>query len=53
MFVYAFEKLEVWKDARELVVHIYKMTEKFPSEEKIRYGKSNQESSYFYCIKFS
>ncbi len=34
MFVYAFEKLEVWKDAKELVVYIYKMTGKFPSEEK-------------------
>jgi four helix bundle protein len=31
-----FEDLEVWQKSRKLTVHIYKLTKKFPSEE--RYG---------------
>src|SRR4030095_5381078 len=31
---YSFEKLEVWKESRLLVVWIYKITTTFPSEEK-------------------
>ena len=34
MKIYSFEKLEVWQHARRLSVSIYKMTSKFPSEEK-------------------
>jgi four helix bundle protein len=34
MYVYSFEKLEVWKLAKELCIYIYKLTSKFPSEEK-------------------
>jgi four helix bundle protein len=34
MYVYSFEKLEVWKLAKDLCVHIYKLTGKFPQEEK-------------------
>ncbi|MGN6165762.1 MAG: four helix bundle protein [Flavisolibacter sp.] len=34
MFVYAFEKLEVWQDARKLAVLLYKVAGKFPVEEK-------------------
>lgn len=34
MKVYSFEKLEVWKEAKELVIQIYKVTNNFPSEEK-------------------
>lgn len=30
----SFEKLEVWKEARQLVVWIYKITSQFPAEEK-------------------
>ena len=37
---YAFEKLEVWHNARALVKQIYGITNKFPSEEK--YGLSSQ-----------
>ena len=32
--VYSFEKLEVWKEARKLAVKIYKLTAKYPPEEK-------------------
>ena len=31
---YSFENLEVWKEIRELVMHIYKITGRFPNEEK-------------------
>ena len=34
MHIYSFEKLEVWKEARELVVWIYSITKEYPSEEK-------------------
>ena len=34
MYIYSFEKLEVWKLAKELCVYIYKLTSKFPVEEK-------------------
>ncbi len=34
MHVYAFEKLQVWQDARNFTVFIYKLTADFPSEEK-------------------
>ena len=40
MYVYSFEKLEVWKLARDLCVHIYRVTSKFPSEE--RFGLVSQ-----------
>lgn len=39
-YVYSFEKLEVWNDARELVKITYKDTSKFPNYEI--YGLSNQ-----------
>ena len=38
--VYSFEKLEVWKEARKLVVKIYKLTARYPPEEK--YGLVSQ-----------
>ncbi len=34
MYIYSFEKLEVWQLARKLVKIIYKLTAKFPPEEK-------------------
>ena len=34
MYIYSFEKLEVWRLAKELCIYIYKLTGKFPSEEK-------------------
>lgn len=32
--IYSFETLDVWKESRELVVRIYKLTSGFPNEEK-------------------
>lgn len=37
---FGFEKLEVWQDAKELAVLIYRITAKFPPEEK--YGLASQ-----------
>lgn len=34
MRLYSFEKLQVWKEAIELVKSVYKITNTFPSEEK-------------------
>lgn len=40
MYVFGFEKLAVWKEARILTVLIYQLTEKFPDKEK--FGLINQ-----------
>jgi four helix bundle protein len=40
MYTYPFEKLDVWRLSKNLVVNVYKITEKFPSEE--RFGLINQ-----------
>lgn len=34
MHIYAFEKLEVWQEARVFSVFIYQLTASFPNEEK-------------------
>lgn len=34
MYVFSFEKLEVWKEAIQLSKKVYILTEKFPKEEK-------------------
>jgi four helix bundle protein len=33
-YQYSFEKLDVWKNARNFAVKIYKITEKYPKDEK-------------------
>lgn len=40
MHIYAFEKLEVWQDARKLAVMVYNVTNYFPAEE--RFGLTSQ-----------
>ena len=40
MHTYSFERLDVWNEARKLVVWIYQLTKAFPPEEK--FGLSNQ-----------
>ncbi len=40
MYTYSFERLEVWKDAKELTKEIYSVTAGFPSEEK--FGLTSQ-----------
>jgi four helix bundle protein len=38
--MFSFQKLEVWQMAKKMVVEIYKMTSKFPPEE--RFGLTSQ-----------
>ena len=33
MYVFSFEKLEVWQNSRMFILDIYKLTTKFPSNE--------------------
>ncbi len=40
MYVFYFEKLDVWKNARKLVSEIYLISRNFPEEE--RFGITNQ-----------
>jgi len=39
-YIFSFEKLNVWIDAKELVKTIYQITKDFPNEEK--FGLTNQ-----------
>jgi len=40
MYIYGFEKLEVWKKAKEFTKNIYRITNSFPDSE--RFGLSSQ-----------
>jgi len=40
MYIYGFEKLEVWVEAKEFTKNIYKITNSFPDSEK--FGLTNQ-----------
>lgn len=40
MYLFSFEKLEVWKESKSLVKNIYELTKEFPSDEK--YGLTSQ-----------
>jgi four helix bundle protein len=40
MYEYSFEKLDAWKEARILIMQIYKSTKRFPADE--RFGLINQ-----------
>ena len=39
-YIYSFERLEVWRDSKELAKEVYKLTENLPQTEK--YGLSSQ-----------
>lgn len=40
MYIYSFEKLDVWVEAKDLTKEIYKLTSKFPDSEK--FGLTSQ-----------
>jgi four helix bundle protein len=40
MYIYSFEKLEVWVEAKDFTKEIYKLTSKFPDSE--RFGLTGQ-----------
>jgi len=39
-YIFSFEKLNVWKDSKDLIKSIYKITNKFPDDE--RFGLISQ-----------
>ena len=43
-YIYAFEKLQVWHDARALVKKIYELTENLTAEEKYGLGSQMRRS---------
>ena len=49
MYVYPFEKLEVWKLAKGLVVRVNKLTENFPFDEKFGMVSQMQRASVSVC----
>ena len=34
MYTYSFEKLIVWQDSKNLVIHLYNICKQFPNDEK-------------------
>ena len=42
---YSFEKLDVWQKARQLIVKIYRLTSKYPNEEKFGLVSQMRRSS--------
>lgn len=49
MYTYSFEKLEVWKEAKALTTSIYKLTERFPENEKFGLISQLQRASISIC----
>ncbi|AUP80873.1 four helix bundle protein [Flavivirga eckloniae] len=45
MHIYSFEKLEVWKEAIQLAVNTYKITDLYPNEEKFGLVSQMRRSS--------
>ncbi len=48
-YLFGFEKLNVWQEARELTNMIYKLTKKFPSEEKFVLTTQMRRASISVC----
>lgn len=49
MYIYSFEKLEVWIEAKELSKTIYSLTKKFPSDEKFGLTSQLRRASVSIC----
>ena len=49
MYVYSFEKLEVWVEAKELSKVIYIVTKDFPSDEKFGLTSQLRRASISIC----
>ena len=45
MYTYSFEKLEVWKESKELIKLVYQITSNFPVEEKFGLSSQSRKSS--------
>ena len=49
MYTYSFEKLEVWKEAKDFTKEIYKVTAKFPENEKFGLTSQMKRSAVSIC----
>jgi len=49
MYIYSFEKLEVWKEAKELSKMIYILTKSFPDDEKFGLTSQLKRASISIC----
>lgn len=49
MFIYSFEKLEVWIESKKLTKDIYIITKSFPSEEKFGLTSQLRRASISVC----
>ncbi|MFY0482179.1 four helix bundle protein [Flavobacterium sp. PLA-1-15] len=49
MYIYSFEKLEVWNEAKELAKNIYSITLKFPDVEKFGLISQLRRASVSIC----
>ena len=49
MYVYSFEKLEVWVEAKELSKNIYLTTKQFPDDEKFGLTSQLKRASISIC----
>ena len=52
MHIYAFEKLQVWQEARSLTVSMYHLTTHFPLGGKVWNGQPNQAGQSFYSFQY-
>jgi len=53
MYIYSFEKLEVWKEFKELTKSINVHTKNFPSEEKFGLTSQLRRASVSICSNFA
>lgn len=53
MYHFAFEKLEVWQEARKLVKEIYILTRQFPADEKFGLTSQIRTSAVSVCANLA
>jgi len=49
MYIYSFEKLEVWKEAKSFTLYIYELTSTFPESEKFGLISQLRRASVSIC----
>ena len=49
MYVYSFEKLEVWKESKKLTKIIYQITSRYPENEKFGLTSQLRRASISVC----
>ena len=51
-YLFSFEKLTVWNDARDFITEIYGLTDNFPFKERFGLSSQIQKSRSFNCCKY-